>query len=243
MRISETQIIAACEIARRTFIANVTLKEGVHTLVSEHNLNGATAHDFIYDYKCLLQGKVFHRAMSAPAMRYFMLQIFNTYGQSERVNAVKSLWQHIEYYENHYRTKMKSLRAVASEFEVLLNRNKTIDEMEREFNQAIEKSVQESSELRLERLASATKIPRSTIVNATVFIRNPDVVAEVLLRANGICEGCNNPAPFIKAKDGSPYLEIHHKTQLSKGGEDSIENAVALCPNCHRESHFGSRSA
>ena len=24
---------------------------------------------------------------------------------------------------------------------------------------------------------------------------------------------------------------------LSEGGEDSIENTVALCPNCHRKMH------
>ncbi|MEY8786001.1 HNH endonuclease [Citrobacter freundii] len=22
-------------------------------------------------------------------------------------------------------------------------------------------------------------------------------------------------------------------------GEDSVENAIALCPNCHREAHYG----
>ncbi|OOL15317.1 hypothetical protein BXQ27_32765, partial [Klebsiella aerogenes] len=26
---------------------------------------------------------------------------------------------------------------------------------------------------------------------------------------------------------------------LSNGGEDSVENAIALCPNCHRQAHFG----
>jgi len=70
-------------------------------------------------------------------------------------------------------------------------------------------------------------------------MRNPDVIAEVLERANGICEYCGNPAPFNRASDGTPYLEIHHKKPLSQGGDDSVENAVALCPNCHREDHFG----
>jgi hypothetical protein len=26
---------------------------------------------------------------------------------------------------------------------------------------------------------------------------------------------------------------------LARGGEDTVENAVAVCPNCHREAHFG----
>ena len=38
-------------------------------------------------------------------------------------------------------------------------------------------------------------------------------------------------------KNGEPYLETHHIVWLSEGGEDSIENTVALCPNCHRKMH------
>ena len=70
-------------------------------------------------------------------------------------------------------------------------------------------------------------------------MRNPNVIIEVLSRAGGICERCNKQAPFIKKKDNTPYLEVHHKIMLSDGGEDTVENAIALCPNCHRELHFG----
>jgi len=65
------------------------------------------------------------------------------------------------------------------------------------------------------------------------------VIVEVLKRANGICERCKSKAPFIRKKDHTPYLEVHHKVFLANGGEDSIENAIAVCPNCHRELHFG----
>jgi len=56
------------------------------------------------------------------------------------------------------------------------------------------------------------------------------------LRAEGICELCENKAPFFD-KYGNPFLETHHVEYLSKGGKDSIENVVALCPNCHRRIH------
>lgn len=48
---------------------------------------------------------------------------------------------------------------------------------------------------------------------------------------------CNSEAPFIRRTNGSPYLEVHHKTPLAEDGEDTVENAIALCPNCHRELH------
>ncbi|MGE8574311.1 MAG: HNH endonuclease signature motif containing protein [Burkholderia contaminans] len=30
--------------------------------------------------------------------------------------------------------------------------------------------------------------------------------------------------------------------QLADGGEDTTENAVAVCPNCHRRAHCGART-
>ncbi|WP_370587835.1 HNH endonuclease [Psychrobacter sp. JCM 18901] len=55
-------------------------------------------------------------------------------------------------------------------------------------------------------------------------------------RANGICEGCNEIAPF-KTKSG-PYLEVHHLTRLADGGADLPQNVIALCPTCHRRAHY-----
>ena len=43
--------------------------------------------------------------------------------------------------------------------------------------------------------------------------------------------------PFLKI-NGARYLEVHHLKRLADGGSDTIENAVAVCPNCHRELHF-----
>ena len=33
-------------------------------------------------------------------------------------------------------------------------------------------------------------------------------------------------------------METHHIEWLSKGGSDTIDNTVALCPNCHRKMHI-----
>lgn len=98
---------------------------------------------------------------------------------------------------------------------------------------------QSPREQRLARLASASKKPQPTLVLATDYRRNPDVVAEVLHRARGHCEGCRRPAPFKRRADDTPYLEVHHRIPLAQGGDDAVENAIALCPNCHREAHFG----
>lgn len=36
---------------------------------------------------------------------------------------------------------------------------------------------------------------------------------------------------------GGSFLETHHIVPLGQDGNDTIENTIALCPNCHRKMH------
>ena len=83
------------------------------------------------------------------------------------------------------------------------------------------------------------KYPDKKEVVVTQYTRSPLIVEACLRRAKGYCESCNKPAPFKRKFTLDPYLEVHHIIPLSKGGEDSLENTLALCPNCHRELHYG----
>jgi 5-methylcytosine-specific restriction protein A len=80
--------------------------------------------------------------------------------------------------------------------------------------------------------------PRRVPSAATQFARDPLVRAWVLEASGGTCEACSAPAPFMDGR-GQPYLEVHHVVTLAEGGPDTVENAVAVCPNCHRRLHLG----
>ena len=113
--------------------------------------------------------------------------------------------------------------------------------LDADFEIKVKESNRLSHEARKQRLKLAAQTPTKINVVSQTYKRNPDVVAEAHFRANGICELCKQPAPFRKP-DGTPYLEVHHWTPLADGGDDTIENAAALCPNCHKEAHFGLNS-
>jgi len=106
------------------------------------------------------------------------------------------------------------------------------------FEADLNRSAKMTTQERAEASRSFPAKPSRRNVLGLVFDRNPHVVQEVLGRARGICELCKKPAPFMR-KDGTPYLEVHHIIQLAADGEDTAENAVAVCPNCHRKEHYG----
>jgi hypothetical protein len=74
-------------------------------------------------------------------------------------------------------------------------------------------------------------------VHGTAYNRSSAVRQNVLSRAEGKCEYCDQPGFILPG--GSIYLETHHVKPLSEGGTDNTSNVVALCPNHHKEAHFG----
>ncbi|MCH8979257.1 MAG: HNH endonuclease [Armatimonadetes bacterium] len=84
---------------------------------------------------------------------------------------------------------------------------------------------------------SGRKNPEKVKTSRNEVPRDPAVRAWVLLEAEGVCELCQQPAPFRDRHD-DPFLEVHHLQPLGKGGPDTVENAVGVCPNCHRRCHY-----
>ncbi len=74
-------------------------------------------------------------------------------------------------------------------------------------------------------------------VTTTVHNRDPEVRRFALARAKGKCQYCESSG--FRLPNGSIFLETHHVIPLAENGADSASNVVALCPNHHREAHYG----
>lgn len=119
------------------------------------------------------------------------------------------------------------ISSVAIEMNILQDREKKLErKMKRENLHDLKQKAS---------MAKGQPSKRKVYTNA--FERNPYVKEYTLRKSNGICQLCKLQAPF-QDKSGHPYLEVHHIEWLSKGGDDTIENAIALCPNCHRKMHI-----
>lgn len=232
-------IEAAYQKAKQVFNKELTQTAAAKQLFQNHGINENSAKIMLAVYKKLISGRGFKRALSAPDTRYFLERILAENGSNSLIKPLAALWKHIEYYEQKNDVSLNAMREVALKFSSFSETINSIENIERQFQNEILDSLNSNAEERKHRLEKARKIPKVRVISIAVYERNPDVVAEVLLRANGCCENCKSAAPFNRRKDNTPYLEVHHKKRLADGGEDTIENAIGLCPNCHRKMHFG----
>jgi len=88
------------------------------------------------------------------------------------------------------------------------------------------------------RAEAAKGKPGKREAKTTQYDRDPAVRAFVILRSKHHCERTGCDYEGFKKTDGTKYIQVHHIIPLAEDGEDSIMNAIALCPNCHAEAHF-----
>lgn len=91
----------------------------------------------------------------------------------------------------------------------------------------------------MDKIGNNLEMPKRMDVVTSRFVRDLYIAEYVKRIADGICQDCKQPAPFINKSKKEPFLEVHHIDPLSNDGPDTIENTIAICPNCHRKRHYG----
>ncbi|MFM0160788.1 HNH endonuclease [Paraburkholderia sediminicola] len=235
-RVTSDGFAAAHAAALRVLARELTTTQARKLVMEECGMESRTASGYIGAYLFMRRGRIFKTIISADGLRY-MLERLHEEGPTYLHAGLEALMAHIEYLSTKS-GREPGMRTVHAEFAERLSGAVSFNETPAELDVKVDRALNDSRAVRAERLLKANKTPERIIVSRREFRRNPDVIAEALKRASGICEACKNPAPFSRP-NGQPFLEVHHMQRLADGGEDTVENAIALCPNCHRERHYG----
>lgn len=238
--VTEQLVRVALDLAKRVESGAIRSTAASDELMNQHGFNNRTANAYLYAYLNLRAGKTPKATVSVAAMQ-LMLEDIAALGNDALFTALQTLWSHIHYLEArpNSRSMERGLRNLHKVFTERLAASAELEPPPSAFVEEVNRSIADSDEARLSRLRNAPKKSKAVIRMVRQYERNPDVVAQALSRANGNCERCKAPAPFKRRSNGTLYLEVHHIVQLAHGGDDTVENAQALCPNCHRNRHFG----
>ncbi len=114
--ITNEMIHASYDIAKKIYEGKLTDRDGLDSLVNDYEMNRNSAADYIYNYKCMRKGRRFVRTNNLYGTEYFLENIHNDSGRENLLNALSSLWQHIDYFEAISNTKLHKQRELFSKF-------------------------------------------------------------------------------------------------------------------------------
>lgn len=115
-------------------------------------------------------------------------------GPPKRENGSPRWWAYLVYAERigHYWQMQLKPEVVGALRQLGWTQEQLLPEkvLMTEFREQVARAYADPPERRRERLEKALKKPTTVQVTRTEFRRNGDVVVEVMLRANGVCEAC-----------------------------------------------------
>lgn len=120
--------------------------------------------------------------------------------------------------------------------------NKENQTDEENYQITIEKTIKEIGIIYKKKSTAAKKQQRTS----SNYIRDPQAAAYVKQQAEYKCEFNKDHKTFISDISGKQYVEAHHLIPMKYQDQfeyslDIPENIVALCPNCHRAIHHGTK--
>lgn len=91
-KITNEQINAAFDIARRVYLDELKASVGANQLSREHGININCAIALIRDYRHLRKGECYRRTLSTPAADVFLNRIFEEDGADALASAIAAVW-------------------------------------------------------------------------------------------------------------------------------------------------------
>lgn len=207
--------------------------------------------DIIYIYECSPIKEIYYKCIVAD-LNYFLKEndeitkskIKNeTYSRGPKVELKPVFKFELDgqlSLDKLYEHGLKTIRTSHQVNDDLLDYIKTVEANQSDpekYERYLRRQPIEELKQLAKKYESKKSAPKVVTTNIKSYDRNKFISSYAKQKAKGVCQLCGNNAPFLD-KHGYPYLESHHIIWLSQGGFDTIENTVALCPNCHKKMHI-----
>lgn len=211
------------KIGKRFYKNQISLKDGIKIL-TDIGMNENSAVDYVYNYSNLIQGKLFTRTTNIYGTEYYLQKIYEENGVDGLQNALLSLSQHIDYYEEKSGSSVKKRKDVYERYLNLIDKEpqKTVypDEVDVEIEYSEGKT-------------------KKVLVNS--YERNPVARKKCIEHFGLNCQVCDFNFKEKFGDLGKDFIHVHHKIDIATiGNEYSVNpltDLIPVCPNCHSMLH------
>lgn len=114
--ISDDMIRIAYEISKKVYDCSVSNTQGRDMLEEQVGMNRASAGDFIYNFRAMLEGSEYHRTLSGSATRYFLTNIRRDFGDEALKKALNACRKHVKYYASLGYGNLRGIEQIIIEF-------------------------------------------------------------------------------------------------------------------------------
>lgn len=211
------------EIGKRFYKNQISLKDGIKIL-TDIGMNENSAVDYVYNYSNLIQGKLFTRTTNIYGTEYYLQKIYEENGVEGLQNALLSLSQHIDYYEEKSGSSVKKRKDVYERYLNLIDKEpqKTV--------------YPDEVDIKIEYSEGKTK---KVLVNS--YERNPVARKKCIEHFGLNCQVCDFNFKEKFGDLGKDFIHVHHKIDIATiGNEYSVNpltDLIPVCPNCHSMLH------
>ena len=222
-KITNEIVREAYEIGKQIYLNQLSRLEGINIL-ENLGMNQSSAHDYIYSYSNLIQGKLFTRTTNVYAIEYYLERIYSENGLTGLKNALLSLSQHIDYYEEVSGTKIKKRKEIYNKYYELIK--------------DLSDEAIYPDEVDLDKDYSEGKT-KKVLINA--YERNLIARKKCIEHFGLNCQVCNFNFESKFGDLGKNFIHVHHKIDISAIGREysvnPIKDLITVCPNCHSMLH------
>lgn len=161
-------------------------------------------------------------------------------------SSISEIYYYLEkFYNFKYLSEEKKILSLGTTSNNLINYDRYIEISKEWIKNTLSKLEKDESSINeILRLINPTK--NKTLINNTIYYYSNQTAKEALKSLyNYNCQICGSTI----LKKGWKYdltrieswkfktIDVHHINPLSKGGKDSYENMICVCPNCHHKFH------
>jgi HKD family nuclease len=115
--ITDDMIKISYEVAKKVYEGSIGNTQGRDMLETQAGMNRASAGDFIYNFRAMMDGAEYHRTLSGKATRYYFENILSNFGDEGLKKALSACRMHVQYYSALGYGNLRGIERIIKEFE------------------------------------------------------------------------------------------------------------------------------
>jgi len=224
MKIENEAVRQVYALCREMYRGRIT-RGDLMTKVEEQQLMAVgSAGNYAQNFKYMMQGVGYNRAMNLYSTDYFLRNIRNDYGQLSFEKALHAANEHVKYYDSLGKGRQVSTR-------------KLLKKLDKEFQS---ESFWYPDEIPDDE-GTDHREGKAKQVLVNVYERNSKARLECIDEYGYVCAVCSFNFESFYGTLGSGFIHVHHLVDIATTDQeytvDPIKDLRPVCPNCHAMLH------